>query len=463
MLLPGLQGCWLFIVFSLLLLLNSSCHPKVDPSLLYGPDGQPRIVSVQLNGIPDQNIQINQETKKIIITVPASFSTVVVPTHFQLTQDARVTSRSDSLYVYPLNPNDTVKLVTGAQKTNAYEFIFKSTDEVRFANSLSPLVFTVHPYNNNFCIPLYTSANGKNSEKATFTITNRLSGRQIAQQQYISVQPPGCEQGIRSDEAVYASIYLSGQQFYEPGDYNAELVTASGYRAVLNQPIRLQRGEIALFFPQEDSIVLSDTTLTSTISAANLFPADKPSFMLRARGQKPVAVQPVKFYKDFNRFDLPIIKDIQPGYYYAQLLMDGKLVDNFVRIPVVRSIHDLVIQSIYDPFSQTTQPNLDASLPFTTPIAFKRNKRYEFTTNSYTVYLYKTKPGDGTVSRIRLTSLSDPNLVYLVPIDENPNLSGNLQFPSTIAPGLYQLKFEILTSEKTLLSSEPLERDVQIE
>ena len=42
---------------------------EVDPG--FGPNGEPRILSVKIADIPDQNIAINQDAKQITVTLPA--------------------------------------------------------------------------------------------------------------------------------------------------------------------------------------------------------------------------------------------------------------------------------------------------------------------------------------------------------------------------------------------------------
>lgn len=452
-------------VLLLLTVLNLGCQHSIDPSLSFGPDGQPRITSVQLKGIPDQNIQVDQTTHQITVTVPANFSAVAVPTHFQLTQDTRVTSnRSDSLYIYPFTPNDSVKVSTSTQKTNTYQFVFKSTNELNFARSSHPLIFTINPYNNYLCLPIYNLVDG--DLKSVLVLTNKQSGHQITQPQYYAA---ACDHGDRKDGAFFANVYISGQNLYEPGDYTAEFIMSDGQRATFNQTIQIQRGSIFIYFPPEDPIAIGDNTIAPHLFASNLFASDKPSLQMRARGQTTFIIKPTKVLTGPLGLELPLgaelhtSNNIQPGYYYAQLLVDSKPVNSFVRIPVVRSYKDLVIQDLYDPFAQGSASILDPSMSFDTPIMLKHDKRYILETNEFVYDIYYVKPGDGAVTRVRLTSLSDPSKVFFVPIVYNSNISGNLQFLSTIPSGLYQFTFEILTADKTVLSSEPLERDVLIQ
>ena len=441
------------------------CQPKIDPALSYGPNGQPRIISVQLSGIPDQNIQVDQTTHQITVTVPANFSAVAVPTRFQLTADTRVTSsHSDSLYIYPFTPNDSVKVNTSTQKTNSYQFVFKSTNALNFARSNHPLVFTINPYNNYLCLPIYNLLDG--DLKSVLVLTNKQNGHQITQPQYYAA---ACEHGNRTDGAFFASVYISGENLYEPGDYTAEFVQSDGQRATFNQSIQIQRGSIFIYSPPEDQITIEDNTIPPHLFASNLFAADKPSLQMRARNQPTFIIKPTKVLTDPLGLELPLGSElrtsttIQPGYYYAQLLVDSKPVNSFVRIPVVRSYKDLVIQNLYDPFAQSSASILDPALSFDTPVVLTHDKRYIIEANEFIYDLYYIKPGDGSVTRTRLVSLTDSSKVFLVPIVYNSSISGNLQFPSTIPSGLYQLTFEIVTADKTIISSAPLERDVRID
>ncbi len=440
-----------------LIILMTGCVPLIDR--VFGSDDKPLILSMHLPDIPDENISIDQVSKVITITVPTSFSHDAVTPDFILTQRTKLVNKYPGpLYIYTTVKNDSIRISTASNKMNAYIIAFKPIGDLMFATLTEPLNFTVNASTTNYlCLPLFNFLDG--DPLGTLTLTNIKTGISL----YTTKQRPTilslCDRQLRTDGAVFASALIGGGFFYEPGDYTAVFTKANGRKAVLNQPVRLIRGQPYIGIDDNFPVVLGAGP--TTIFAQNIFQSDNPELMLRSRDQSATTIKISSYIDTQPTFKIPAINNLKPGYYYAQAVLNGQPSDAYMRISIVASSKDLAIQNVYGYASPEEYKLLAPTISFDTPIKLKRSKQYGIITNAYVSYLYTLKPNETAVSRVRLTSLTKEQVSYVVPLA--PTGPAQFELPSTIPSDRYKFSFEVLKPDNTVISSEPLERDVVIE
>jgi hypothetical protein len=433
-----------------------ACKP--DEDLGFSPSGEPRILAVSVAGIANPNIVIDQATRQIQITLPANFTASQVKPQFTLTPNTETWSRYnvDAIWLYPLQQRyaDSVRVRrTDTGQQNAYRVIFKAGGELAFATLSAPVVRTVTEGRTYICLPVYNYADGE--PEATFTLTHRQTGRQYSQTGRFAYESP-CNQG-KPSENVIASIWIDTYDYYQPGEYTAELVKANGRRATLNQPVVLERGPVSIFSATEYSAIAGEKW---AVFGTNIFRNERYGVVLRSPGQPPVTVQADAFRTNQAGFDITIPATLPSGYYYAQLLVNGTPTNAFVRIVVAKEPTELVVYQMWGYSLQDTElVRLNPAQSFDKPLVMRREIEYSIVTNDHFV---RVKAGNINLKRqINLTSVVDPAQQYRIPFpNEGP---ASIKVPATLPVGRYRLTAEVVLPDGSLVSSKPLERSVDIQ
>lgn len=329
--------------------------------------------------------------------------------------------------------------------------VFRQTGELAFQPLTAPLSITVNASPTRVLLPVYNFIDGQPT--ATLTLTHQQTGKKLTFEQYPSFDSPGNQSPPRSDGGVVTTAYFAKEVFYESGDYTIELIKPNGRRAVLPQPLRVVRGPLEAYFDNTYPLTVGKP---ATILVANLRSSDQPSLVFRSLGQSPISIQPTGFGTNQPSIELGPIRGLKPGYYYVELLSNGKPTGSFNRV-LVQQGNDLLIESLWRPEpSAGDPPLLDPRASFDTPIPMFRGQQYVPTTNA-NLFLpngtYSTLPRFGV-----FTSIIHPAEQYLVPL-----VSDRFSLPQTIPGGRYQFTFRMTRPDGSTLEAIPIERDIQVQ
>lgn len=430
---------------------------EVDPG--FGPNGEPRVLSVQIPDIPAQNITINQDTKQIQITVPTSFSARLV--YPALTLTPGTTDQSKTRFFNPIEDGNQHPLFIGTSdnKTNTYTYVLKPAGDLSFGALSGPLSFSLTDQYQYICLPVYNFLDEQPLNTVTLSLIHKATGERTVLTNAVFGRETMCDKNTRTDGAVMVSLSLAGSaMYYKPGEYTLTLAKSNGRTATLTQPIQLAPAATTARFSVDYTLKLNsgDYLLYGT----NFYRDDKVSLRIQGRDQPPITVDALGFIDKQPGIRLPTALNLKPGYYYAQLLINGTPTGSAGRISISDQDHPLVLESLYLP-GQTTYKNLlEDSYSMDTPVILRKVTGYNISINYYQFIQNDAKP----IKQIRLTSLADPAKVYTVPIGKDQyGSSDQLTLPDTLPTGLYQLTVQIIRSDGTEINSTPVERDILIQ
>ncbi len=438
--------------------ISLSCRSD-DPSPGFGPNGEPRILSVTVPGA--ESVRIDQEAHQITVTLPTSFSTESVTILPSITPDTRfVKSTADSIRLWVFNDPKFSRIdltTTGTTSTtNSYQVTFRQTGDLAFQPLTEPVSVTVDAFGSLVSFPIYNYIDGQNV--TTLTFTHRQSGRKFEFPQTISTFNVPEGNGLkRTDGAVTVLAYFNGQRPYEPGDYTAEISKTNGRRAILLQPVQLVRGQPRAFFDANYPLIIGKP---NAIHGANLFASDQLGLLFRSRNQPSQSIQSLGFLTPQNSFQ--ITPPTQPGYYYTRLLLNNKPTDSYSRVIVVKN-GELVIQNLSREFTGQVQPPLlNPADEFDVPITMSRGQTYVLDSNAFLFFPVGANGYKVPLPRFAVfTSLASPDVEY--PVALAADGSAKFTLPTRVAAGRYRLGFRIVRSDQTIIEAIPLERDVLVQ
>lgn len=430
---------------------------EVDPG--FGPNGEPRVLAVQIPDIPTQNITINQDTKQILVTVPTSFSARFV--YPALTLTPGTTDQSRALFFDPLEDNNQHPLFirTGDNKINIYTYVLKPAGNLSFGAASGPLSFSLTDQYQYICLPIYNFLDEQPLSNVTLSLTHKATGERVILTDAVFGRETMCDKNTRTDGAIMVMLGLAGSAtYYRPGEYTFTLAKSNGRTVTLTQPIQLASAATAARFNVDYTLKLNsgDYLLYGT----NVYRDDKVSVRIQGRGQSAITVDALGFVDKRPGIRLHTALNLKPGYYYAQLLVNGIPTASAGRISISNQDHPLVLESLSQAGQATYKNLLEDSYSINTPITLRKETGYAINANYYLFTQNDTKP----IKQVQLTSLADPSKVYTVIIGKDQyGSSDQLILPGTLPTGLYQLATQIIRSDGTEIDSIPTERDILIQ
>lgn len=449
----------LFLGLSLLLC-TQSCKKEneVDPG--FGPNGEPRILAVRIPDIPDQNIQINQDTKQITVTIPTSYSASFLKPTLTLTPSTTVAYGNDYILdIFAVASNFPLLISTTNNKTNTYTMVLKPAGDLRFGTLSGPQAYSVGNQTNYICLPVYNYVDGSGYQNNTLTLINKVSGERVQPSVVVFGRESICNRTSTTDGATIVSIYLNGYEtYYKPGDYTVELAKPNGRTATLAQTIQLLKGTTQANFNANYTFQLNSGDYL--LYGSNFYKDDKLSVRIQGRNQPALTLDALGFVDKQPGIRLPTAINLTPGYYYAQLLVNGIATPSTGRITISDQARPLIIEALSLPGQATLKNLLGDSYSFDTPIVLTRGVAYSLNAN---YYLF-TQNDSKAIKQLRLTGLDDPAQVYTIMFGSNPPTGvEQITFPGTLPAGRYQLTIQVVRGDGTVIDGIPLERDVVIQ
>lgn len=442
------------LLAGLLLLLLSRCGPDaVAPNPGSGPAGEPRLLGLTLAGIPADHIRIDQNLRRVVVTIPASLSATGVVPILQLTPNTTVDYGNSSLFSNDKNQwlldTQTLRIVSDTKKAATYQFVTRAAGDMAFAPYTGPREVSMEAEPSSLCFPIY---NFRDSVACGFlTLTNVATARR---REFFLCPGSTCQSTRQTDGAVVLSLLVE-HNVVDPGEYTVSVRKENGRTATLPQTLTVRKGRVVL--SAEASPVLVDSA-SFVLTGYNLYEDSRLSLRLtNAAGetfQAPLVVG--GFRRTAAAFRTP--PQLKPGYYYAQLFQDEQPTAALVRLVVIRDARTLFIQRIAESGTAASAGQLlTPSAPFTTPLVVRRGKTYAIQTSVAEVAAAASSP---VRPQLRFISLTNPAEQYTV----MPQADSSVLFsiPATLPAGRYRLVYQQLQGAGSV-DALPLERDVVVE
>jgi hypothetical protein len=475
---PYLRSVWFWLLLCPLCWLTACQLNLFDPSKPvdpgYGPNGEPRILSLTITDIPSQNIQIDQQARVVTVTIPTGFNRTYIEPIYKLTPNTQIIESSESQKSFSLMTNRATNLARIQIKTtdkgtsNTYQFKFVPSGALQFPTLAQPLQVSTTS-SGLLCLPIYNYLDGEAS--GVLYLTHKQTGERLQYSQYPSSQA-NCAGQWPNDGALFLTYYFESLYIITPGEYTVELVKPNGRRAVLNQPLLLQRGTPRLFLSQ--GLPLLTPVQSFSGFGGDVQPTDQVAFRVWSRGEAPQTVPAEVTIRNqssgfgANRMavvNAPNFSIRQPGYYLVQLLVNGVPSENIQRLIVRTSISQFGIGGIQELVNGSVADLLKPVVDLNLPLPMKRGQTYWIRSAPYySIYDQLT----GLKAQTTLTAIDDPQLAYTMenkPAWDAPNSfpTSSFSIPADAKPGRYRLALKILTPGQPVQEALPLEQDIQIQ
>lgn len=441
--------------------LTQACkqNQEVDPG--FGPDGEPRILAVKIPEIPDQNIYVDQAAKQVVVTVPTSYSARYITPTLTLTPSTTVISGQYSLNVVDDASQYPIALLTTGNKQNKYILVLKPAGELTFGAVSGPQTYSVTDQTVYVQLPVYNYIDGAGYQTSKVTLINQTTGDRV-----VPTFTAATREGVgdpmpvpRTDGAVVLTLYLNGNSmYYQPGQYTVELTKPNGRKATLARPIQLLRGATKANFNANYTLQLNSGEYL--LYGSNYYRDDKVSLRLQGPNQQAITIDALGFIDKQPGIRLPTALNLKPGYYYAQLIVNGVATSSTGRMTISDQAKPLLIETLSAPGQTPSTSLIGVSYSFDTPITLTKGGGYYISTN----YFLLTPNDAKATRRVRLTRLTDRTRVYDMPLEADPSRGIDLfRIPDTIPGGQYELTVQVVRSDGSVIDGLPLERTVVVQ
>lgn len=453
------------ILFLLTLLIGytlTGCQRnEVDPG--YGPNGEPRLLKFVVPGIPPANIQVDQATKQIIVTLPASFTDASVTPLVELTPETSIDYSKSSLFCRQAPSWTDWRLQPGNLRIVRKSAVPQTTDYYVTLRVAGPLAFA--PYTGSRTITMEPETYQINFPIINFRDSSAIGLLQLTsvatgQTREFSVSP---SQTCGSPEISCLPLTIE-PGFVEPGVYRVAVRKINGRQAELDGTISIQKGRLAL---SENSTMFEINSLEDRVLRVygyNLYLDSQLSVQLSNAAGENFTAPLLRSYRG-STADFALPAGVKAGYYYARLVENGQPTALSTRIVVGSRFNDLAIYNIF-PWKLDNSPTdylLTASKTFSIPVILKSGQTYSIPTSIDLFAQRSSSKPEGLGSlrvQVRLTSVTNPSQTYAVPA----NAEGRWLFtiPTSIPRGRYHLVYQQVESNATF-DTLPLEREISIE
>lgn len=434
-----------------LLLISVSCQRDaegVDPAV----DGKPRIVGLRIDGIPQQNITIDQQKQVVSVTMPSRLSTTALTPTFTLTTNAKLLAGPGVNQPFrPVNfyngcYDEPFQLAYSSMPTDvAFKYAFQVIAPGRLQSDASqqPIDATVAEFT-TVRVPL------QNLYGASPVVEARVSRTGSPDKITVAGGGPGNACVWFTADLEQANQLTFTIKTLPPGMYQLELLQANGQVVVVQQPLLVKKGTAAL---REEAIVRTfgvtavQTAGTFVLTGYNLF-AEDIAVEISQAGRVIARVRPDQSAPDGTSMRVPLPDSLKPGYYQMQLLQNGTPTLRCLRLNVTRTAD----QPTLGLFGQrpddcnTVQP-LVYQRGAVLPIAFRYPSFYPF---KATVRL-STETGTPTSFDIPV-SLPSPTA----------ETSPKFTIPTSVPTGQYQLRLLLTEADGRTHESEPFDRVAEV-
>ncbi|GAB3319336.1 hypothetical protein GCM10027299_11760 [Larkinella ripae] len=455
---------------------------KADPD----PQEPPRILSMSVEGIPEQAIRIDPEKREITIALPDKYRIRRPQIGFQLTAKSRILAKSGESYVPDALHFDlgslqehtwlvgvaaegaTVPLPASAVVDYRIRLVQPGKLAIRLIPEDSFNAYTIGDRNGFILVGENFYDDSDHSAQLILTRKGGSASDQVVissnqTQQYIA------DAGVANTQyPVQIRVTIPDQVALLPGEYALELRKANGRSAVSPEGLVVKKGPIRLgAFPH---YLISQRSLNGaevTLDGLNLFENSNLEVELKHADGTVIRRKPQRFSRFGTALTFAPGSGAKPGHYRLRLLENGQPVTTCYRLAVTKTTGQPSITSFGNTNTQFYQPGNEVCDP-DNPLYVVRDAadggRFQL--------VLQTAPlaGSNLRTALKLVSVAQPPQVVEVPFQVDvyssavlEQFSASVQFPEAIPAGPYRMS--VVVTDKTAnrtTESEPFERVIEI-
>ncbi|GAB3908982.1 hypothetical protein GCM10028803_45750 [Larkinella knui] len=436
------------VYLSLLLpLLLATCKPDHDkPAVVVGVPGTslpggssaatvlPKLLEMTVEGIPKENINIDEAKKEVTVIVPTAIASRLPATMFRVTDSARVV-RPMGLDL--LHPGSIDLNIGGLPTTNvSYKILLKPAGDLAIGSIPTPFVYET---GSRLGLPIYNFYDGSYT---TYLVLTRKGSGEVTKINVFDYPSASSTQIV--DPLLFWP--LIEQYAIPPGEYAVEIQKENGRKATLSQPLLVKRGAPKLSF--NGNYVMGTPNRNVALGGVNLFGDEQLEVQLIDADGRESRIKPAEYDADGKWLKVALPEDTPAGYYALQLVRKGQVTAEYLRLPVINSPVQPYFSGLegytFDPYAKA-------------PVVVNRAKSYRFGIGPYCLLQ----------SKLKFIRVDNPLVEGSVEVVEGGNCeigTSALSFtiPATFAPGRYLLVLEGTTYSKLNVRSEPFERIIEV-
>lgn len=458
--------CWLWLSTALLL---PACQKDNAPLL---PDANPRILAMQISGIAEDQIKIDQNKNTITVTLPASFTSEDVknvPLRFQLTDDAKVVRELGGNAAENYTTLNLCDCNSSAHKIKAVDRTGgPSSSSTEYTLSLKPAdSLKVEPLNlTGFVLGKDTwfDVQAANYYDGVPAVEVALIPVQGATTERYLIQTGCGNQRIECTRANQLQVWPDPARPIKPGSYLVEVSKANGRKTVSSRPLLVAKGTAQLdYYTVAQRGVPGETV---SLNGANLFLEDNLQILLTAPNGTQTNLQPTGANPFGTTLDFRSDPAMKPGSYGLQILKNGQAITDCYRFSLTGNGRQPYLISVGKTVNPTKNP-VSSFCPLNVPLVLTRG-------STDVVIAFGTPPTNAVSSAPSATLVSTENAQLVVPLPLSlPDLyfgpgtfqrmEATLKPDATTPPGKYRLVV-LLTDKFThqVEASEPFEQIVEV-
>lgn len=455
---------WLLCLFGILVIslvfcsrIPESVQPPMPTGSVAGSTmpksvtSTPRILSMTIDGIPKEDITINETTSEILVKMPPTVTNAILKPTLTLTPNAELAVNgvympaswcsccwptadenrfglrtnsdvSQELKYYTVRPVATGELAP-VPLSAPFEYAIDNEDPL-------PIPF-IHLYGNELPTSVVLTKNGSSQ-----AITLLAKDRKIS-----------CGYQLNN-----LSLDLYGQPL-TVGNYTVTFYWANGRTMNLSQPLQVRKGISRLAWVSRwyGFRVVAGTELTLE---GNFLLKDEIRLQLKSLTGQIIPIRVTDFQIDGKRVKLVIPTDVTPGVYVLQLFQDDQLVECHKLTVLSDTKWKLAISTItMDYISPLSVCSLNEPVVITRP-----NRTAIF-------YTTPSTPALITHVQLQLTNVTNAQEVFTVPIAQiHIESAYYFTVPATATPGHYTAILQLVNTQtgQILESSKPFEQLVDV-
>ena len=430
----------------LLPMVLATCKPDLEkPVVIVSPPGNnlpggssaattlPKLLEVRVEGIPKENITIDEAKKEVTILVPTSITSRLPATEFRVSDNAQVVRPMGLNLLYP----GSIDLnIGGLPTTNvSYQIRLQPAGELAVGPLPTPFVYET---GSSLGLPIYNFYDG--SYPAKLVLTRKSTGEVTKINVY--------DYPSASTQSMGTLLFwpVIEQYAIPAGEYTAEIQKENGRHVTFPQPLLVKRGLPKLAF--YGHYVTGTTNRNLAIGGVNLFEDEQLEVQLIDPDGRESRLKPTDYNNDGRWLKVALAEDARPGYYAFRLIRQGQAAGDYWRLPVINSpvqpYFGYLEGYTFDPLTKNS-------------VVLSRAKSYRFSIGPYCLLRPQLK-----FIRVDNPQVEQSVEVVVGGVCETGTSVTSFTLPATFEPGMYKLVLAGTTYSNLNMRSEPFERTIEV-
>lgn len=431
------------------------------------PNGQPRLLAMRIDGIPDENIQIDQTLNQITIQLPEGFTNNSLRPSLKLTPNS-VAYSGQGTYQYSFTQLDLsssypehykIGLALSDQATNSapsirteYTISIKSAGPIRL-NPVSEPGLNEYTIGNTggFLAYIENLYDGPYSTELTLTKHDDPAASVTIPTDFIRAE---------NSATNWYRVHVPTNAL-KPGPYDLTVKRSSGRSAVSAQPLLIKKGPIAVEGRTPNIRSIGGEAVT--VKGLNFFEDSHVEVELTHTDGTRYRRMPTRYEPYGTELAFVPGADVKPGQYTMRFLQNGQPATTCYRMAVTKTAEQPYIYAVGDANQLDYLPSGDDCYPAS--VLYVSRSRSE-SRNAKLWFGTIPLPPNAFSVRAKLVSAADPKQIDYSSLyvdtytrTASPAYSATLIIPTSVPAGQYRLIVELtnLNTNKTY-ESEPYNR-----